>query len=97
VLYLENTEFAQLHQVQLQQDNSIILPDLVEYPPYFNILDYNQNPLFASVFVAKKGILTKPTLYTSMTETFVILKPVGFPSISFMLVEAKDLTATITK
>jgi hypothetical protein len=76
VLYLSYED--SVYQVELQKDNQVTLPILDRYPPYFNILDQNLDPMFATIFIEKDSSFTKPRLYTSRSETFIVLVPSGF-------------------
>jgi hypothetical protein len=69
--YLENKESGILYATKLAEGNTIYLPQMKEYPTYFNILDFNRNSLFSSIFIAKDGYFTNAALYTSMSETYL--------------------------
>ena len=74
VEYLILSYGVTLIKVALQPENKITLPIMDSYPPYFNILDTDLRPLFAAVYIAKNGSFTKPRLYTSRSEMFIVLE-----------------------
>lgn len=93
ILSFEETTY----KVELKPGNTVSLPMMDSYPPYFNILNNDFSPMFATIYIAKSASFTKPRLYSSRSETFITLEPVGFQPSSFMRLHSRELKAQVFK
>jgi len=60
--------------VKVQPGNIVEIPELDEYPPFYQILDRDFNPLFGTILLAKSVKFVNPQLYASRAETLIVLK-----------------------
>lgn len=63
-----------IYAAYIDKNNTITLPQLSHYPPYFQILDQSKKPLFGTIYIAKQALFTKPKLYESRAETYIVME-----------------------